>query len=129
MARRRSSYSRRNRRRFTFDQKKAQVRRLRYCALSHPLPIDDDWPNRDALADKCKITIYGFKDPPEDHIVEVEVEVDRRLRFSPFHIHNYLVKKFTSRKEAKECAEAIQKPVSYTELRRQNFEEPNVEPV
>ncbi len=121
MARRRSSYSRRNRCRFTFDQKKAQVRRLRYCALSHPLPIDDDWPNRDALADKCKITIYGFKDPPKDHIVEVEV--DRRSRFSPFHIHRYLVKKFPSRNEALEFAESIQEPVSYNDLIDNGFHE------
>ena len=111
-----SSYSRRN---FTLDRKRAQARRFSYCYTSRPLPIKDDWPNRDDLADKCKITIYGFEGPPEDHIVEVEV--DYRSRFSKFS-HSYLVKKFPSCDEAVKFAKSIREPVSYDDLIGMGFE-------
>lgn len=121
----RSSYSRIGRRvdnRFRkarfFDsevnRKRAQARRFSYCYPSRPLRIEDDWPNGDASdADKCKITIYGFKDPPDDHIVEVDC----------FSGRGYLVKKFPSHNEAREFAEAIQEPVSYDDLINRGFSE------
>ena len=132
-----SSYSRRNRSRFTFDQKRAQVRRLCYCALSHPLPIEDDWHKYAPDADKCKITIYAFEGTPNNiadmdaygntmthqfygHIVEVEVDCWSRFRHDT---QIYLVKdQFPSRDEAREFADAIPEPVSYEYLKDNGFQ-------
>ena len=55
-----------NRHRFTDDPERAQVRRLNYCELSHPLRIADDWRNRDASDTRCKITIYAFEGTPNN---------------------------------------------------------------
>ncbi len=140
---RRSSYSRSGRDgnrfrrvRFRFDsevnRKRAQARRFSYCYPSRPLPIKDDWPNRDASDTRCKITIYAFEGTPDEiddinaygntmthqfygHIVEVEV--DCWSRFS-FRSDVYFVKdKFPSRNEAVEFADAIPEPISYEYLK------------
>ena len=87
-----------NRPRFTDDPERAQVRRLNYCELSHPLRIADDWRNRDASNTRCKITISAFEGTPDEiddinaygnrmtqpfygHIVEVEVDCWSRFGF------------------------------------------------
>ena len=129
---RKSSYSRigrvGGRFRFRFDSKRAHARRFSYCYPSHPLLIEDDWPNRDASdADKCKITIYAFEGTPDKiddmdsygssmthsfygHIVEVDC------------FRGYLVKdKLPSRNEAEEFAKSIKEPVSYDDLINKGF--------
>ena len=114
--------------RFRVDRKRAHARRFSYCYPSHPLLIEDDWPNRDVDADKCKITIYAFEGTPDKiddmdsygssmthsfygHIVEVDC------------FRGYLVKdKFPSRNKAVEFAKSIKEPVSYDDLISKGFE-------
>ena len=133
-----SEYSRENRPRFTDYPERAQVRRLQYCELSHPLRIADDWCKRDASNTRCrcKITISAFEGTPDEiddmdaygntmthqfygHIVEVEV--DCWSRFIP-RFHRYLVGQFPSRDEAREFADAIPEPVSYDYLEDNAFQ-------
>ena len=127
-----------NRPRFTDDPERAQVRRLNYCELSHPLRIADDWRNRDASNTRCKITISAFEGTPDEiddinaygnrmtqpfygHIVEVEVDCWSRFGF---YFDVYFVKdQFTSRDEARKFADAIPEPVSYEYLKDNDFQQ------
>lgn len=114
--------------RFRVDSKRAHARGFSYCYPSHPLLIEDDWPNRDVDADKCEITIYALEGTPDKiddmnsygssmthsfygHIVEVDC------------FRGYLVKdKFPSRNKAVEFAKSIIEPVSYDDLISKGFE-------
>ena len=116
--------------RFRVDRvhrKRAQARRFSYCYPSRPLPIKNDWPNRDASDAQCKITIYAFEGTP-NNIDDMDACGNRMTHQFYGHIvevdcfGGYLVKdQFPSRDEAVKFAKSIREPVSYDDLISNGF--------